>query len=226
MPTSTAVSEDEERRIDAFVQLTRIERALRCFLEQELEKLEGPRWSRGLPRDIVEKVKDPPTLQFTDFPDLKKILGSKWSRLKSLQQANKAQILTHLEGLEPIRNSIAHSRDISSGESALVQAAYFLLFPLLDDQETAKALPVACHPRTVLMRLKAALEYSGSVDPAEISLLRTRGDYRHVCEALASYERVRNRPGRSVALMKEVRREALKALSEELDPGEHPIVSR
>jgi len=210
--TLETLSEDEQRRIDAFLQLSRLERGLRAFLQEELSKVNGPNWVRALPKDIKEKI-ELRGVEYADFPDLKKILASNWRRLTgAVSQMKKEQILAHLEGLERVRNDIAHSRDVSDGALALVQAAYYVISPLFDESSQGKGFPLTDRPIIALTRLRGAISYSEPVASADLRCLLGAGDYRDVCQSIEDYERVRVRPGRDPGLMKRVQSEALDAV--------------
>jgi hypothetical protein len=203
--------EDEQRRVDAFLQLTRVERALRTFLKGRLLKADGPRWVKALPPDVAEKAHSG-GLEYTDFPDLKKIIGSAWRKLGAGDSGvSKTQITSHLEGLEPIRNDLAHSREISEEGLVLIQAAYFVTQKLTSEQEPA-GLPQTDHPGVAIHRVRGAVGHCSSVDAADLAAIRGKESMREACEALEAYERVRCLPGRDPALLERVTREALARL--------------
>jgi Swt1-like HEPN len=206
------LSEDEQRRVDAFIQLSRLERGLREFIEVELSRVEGPEWARTVPQDVKEKVQAG-GLEATDFPDLRKVLGSAWRKLgDAVSGLEKRQVLVHLEGLEPIRNDIAHSRNVSPGGLAMVQAAYYVLGPILDLHSAAGELPRTPYPRLTLDRVRGALTHSAGVDPSDLESLGDIAGHREMRRAVGDYERVRNRPGKSQALLNEARSTALETV--------------
>jgi hypothetical protein len=203
------ITEEEQRRLDVFLQLSRLERGLRRFVEAELRRNDGAKWTKALPNDVKEKV-SVRGLEHTDFPDLKKILGSAWSKFGgAVAQVNKSHVLIHLEGLEPIRNDIAHSRDVSEGQQALVEAAYHVVYPLVATSEPNRELPPTEHPRIALVRLQAALTHSVAAPRVDMDLLRSADGHEELCEAVDNYERVRRRPGRDQKLMASMRSNAL-----------------
>ena len=205
----TAITEEEQRRLDAFLQLTRLERGLRRTLESNLSECDGDRWLCALPPDIREKC-DPRGLDYADFPDLKKILGSSWRKLDPITSPlNKLQILSHLEGLEGIRNDLAHSRSVSEGSLAMIAAAYYVVSPLIAAGSLADSMPPTAHPRIALTRIATAIRHSSSVSPDDLGTLPA---HSAVCTQAEAYERVRKRPGRSQALFEEVQLEALAAI--------------
>jgi hypothetical protein len=199
----------EQRRVDAFLQLSRLERGIRRFLEKELSRTDGPSWPRTLPNDVKKKVVSG-GLELTDFPDLKKILGSKWRRLgDSTSGIRKDHLLSLLEALEPIRNDVAHSRDVPPGALAMVQAAYYVAEPILASDSLGDPLPPTVHQRVVLDRLHGALTYFAPIQESELYTLHDLDGYRETRVAIENYERVRFRPGRTEELMNQVRSVAL-----------------
>lgn len=215
------ITAEEQRRVDGFLQLSRIERGLRAFIEKRLQGSDGARWPNALPPDVREKVNEG-GLEFTDFPDLKKILGSNWKKFDQPTVGfKKHQVINHLEGLESIRNDIAHSRAISEGALALVQAAYYVLSPLIEEAHAPIELPSTQHPEVALNRVRGAINQSLSVGRSDLSLLEQDEAYSHVCRAISGYERVRTRPGRKPQLLAEVRAQALQAIEKcPMDVGE------
>src|SRR5688572_3149411 len=131
--TSLSDLDDRDKlRVDGFVRVTRIERGLRRLLEAELPVRVGARWVRSLPPDVGEKIVDG-CLDFLDFGDLKKCIAAKWSYLDCLHGviARRESLLVRLQELEPIRNNIAHSRDVTVGDLFLVAATYYMLEPVI-----------------------------------------------------------------------------------------------
>lgn len=209
----SALNEEEQRRIEAFLQLSRIERGTRGFIKSELAKIDGPDWHRRLPQDVREKV-EARGLEFTDFPDLRKILNSSWKRLgDAVRPVKRAHFLNLLEALEPIRNDVAHSRDISEGALSVIQAAYYLGQPILGLKGQETSFP-ASSPSVIAQRLRVALTYTSEINPADIAALQQDPDHWTRCEALEAYERIRQRPGRGEDLMQKVRSAALTAVDE------------
>jgi Swt1-like HEPN len=210
------ISEVEQRCLDAFLQLSRIERGLRSFIERELMRSDGPKWARSLPRDIREKV-EKKGIEHTDFPDLRKVLGSSWRKLgSSVNALKKNQVLNHLEGLEPIRNDIAHSRNVSEASLALVQAAYHVVGPLINESTSVRAFPPTAHPSVALSRLRGAIAHSSAITDADLNMLRAHSGQQRVCELVAEYERVRKRPGRDPLLLDTTRANAMQEIDSSL----------
>jgi hypothetical protein len=102
----------------------------------------GPQWHRAqLPQDVAEKFalavvmeRRLPWLQlvhhhpiyYVDFPDLKKIIERKdnWTAVFcKLFGANKILFTGIINELEPLRNSIAHSRRISDASLDIIETA-------------------------------------------------------------------------------------------------------
>lgn len=207
-----SISEDEQRRVDAFLQLTRVERGLRVFVEARLSEHDGQRWARSLPRDVREKV-EAAGLTHIDFPDLRKILSSAWRRLGEVTEAvDKRQVLVHLEGLEPIRNDIAHSRDVSPQALTLAQAAYYVLLPLIEDAVAVGDFPPTAHVDVIIDRLRGSIAHDGALSEADLEKLHENDGYVEIVDALANYARVRARPGRDPVLLEQTRMKAIQAL--------------
>jgi hypothetical protein len=102
----------------------------------------GPQWHRAqLPPDVAEKFSQAvamerrlPWLQlvrhhpiyYVDFPDLKKIIERRdnWHTVFcKLFGANKTVFTGFISELEPLRNSIAHSRRISDASLDIIETA-------------------------------------------------------------------------------------------------------
>lgn len=213
---SSEPSEDEQRRLDAYLSLSRLERGLRRFLEQELSRLHGERWVRALPNDVKAKV-EAADLEHIDFPDLKKTLGANWRHLQIQDAPEKRHALSHLEGLEPIRNDIAHSRNISEGALSVVQAAIHILTPLFEPTARGeRSLPATNHPRLALVRLRAAMAADVSVSMCDVATLEQESAYRPAAEAIQAYVRVRSRPGRRPDLLRATKQAAEEKVTETL----------
>ena len=190
------ITEDEQRRLDAFLQLTRLERGLRDFLTAELSQVLGAQWHRGLPNDIKPKVEGG-SLELTDFADLKKILGSRWRVLgTAVEQLRKEQALAHLEGLEPVRNDIAHSRDVSVRALILVQAAYFYFEPLLSPTGEGRPMQETTSAQVALFRMLPSLGSKVPLDSADLATLVSDPELLELTQALQGYQRLVTRAGR------------------------------
>jgi len=208
------IGEDEQRRVDAFLRLTRLERGLRSFIESELTRADGHAWKKALPSDVKEKV-DPTGLEYADFSDLKKIIGSAWRKFDlPTGQVGKQQVLIHLEGLESVRNDIAHSRNVTEDGLALIRAAYFTCRALVAPADAPDSLPPTDYPLVALERIGSAIDHCSAIDNADLGILK--GDWR--CQAayssICAYARVRDRPGRSPDLMKQVQESAISHIAE------------
>jgi hypothetical protein len=187
-----ASSPGEVLRLEAFMRLSRIERTLRRVLERELATALGKRWARSLPPDIAVKVVDD-SLDWLDFPDLKKCIGSKWRDLGTLSACgSKQQLIVHLEELEQIRNAIAHSRDVSPSDLALVRGTYALLEPIIVPEvsaEPAASLGIA------LLAVRQAVDARAAVQPGDLAAMRANADTTLLAEEVAAYDRLIRRPG-------------------------------
>jgi len=207
------LSEDEQRRIDAFLRLTRLERGLRDFIESELTRADGVDWKKFLPPDVMEKV-DPAGLEFADFPDLKKIISRAWSKFDLPSgQVEKRRVLVHLEGLEPVRNDIAHSRDVSDDELALIRAAYHTCRALIAPTDPPDTLPPTTYPLVALERIGAAIDHCSAIDEDDLETVQTDQRCRAAYDSACAYTRVRERPGRSPDLMKQVQESAISSIA-------------
>ncbi len=209
-------SEEEQRRVDAFLLLNRLERGIRNYLQTELSRIHGRGWERALPQDIKKKIEDR-GLAYADFPDLKKTLGSSWRHLEGVRPGDKSRILAHLEGLEDVRNDVAHSRDIPEGAVALLQAAFYVLSEVMQFPRTQAELPVTGHPGVALSRIKAAIEHHGPISANDLKTLEAEEDFSEVAATVAAYTRVKERPGRSLQLMQQVEAQALESINTYLD---------
>ncbi len=211
--TDASLTESEQRRVDAFVRITRLERGIRAFIETELSRVDGPQWHRALPGDVREKV-EAGGIEATDFPDLKKILGSAWRKFgESVSEVRKDHLLNFLEALETVRNDIAHSRDVSAEGLSMVGATYYVARPLLAAGTSMQfGLPQTPHTQVVLDRIKTALKYRECVEQPDLDSLRRLGDFAGVCSVLDDYERLRLRPGRSPALLDQLHDRAMREI--------------
>jgi len=205
------MTEEEERRVGAFLALSRLEQGLRRFLTAELERLKGRNWEKALPPDVREKVQNV-GLQASDFPDLKKILASNWNHLEIPSSLRKSTMLAHLEGLEPIRNAIAHSREIADGDLSMAQAALYVFRPLLGDQVPLPQPPTS-YRGVALSRISMALKFEEEVSDTDLDILSIDSDFATARGSVESYRRVRSRPGRQQSLLEGTRREAQDAIS-------------
>lgn len=208
------ISEEEQRRIDAFLRLTRLERGLRDFIERELRRADGRAWKKALPSDVREKV-DPAGMEFANFPDLKKIIGSAWKKFDlPAARVEKQQVLVHLEGLESVRNDIAHSRNVTEDGLALIRAAYHICRVLISPTDARDAFPPTNYPLVALERVEAAVGHSLEIDEIDLRTLRDEQRCQAAYSSACAYARVRKRPGRSPDLMKQVQEKATSCIAE------------
>jgi hypothetical protein len=204
---------DEQLRIEGFQKITRLEIGLRRLLERELKGKLGERWWKALPQDVKEKVREA-SLDYVDFPDLKKCISSKWSELACFHDKyRKDHVVFHLEELEPIRNDLAHSRNITSRELALVNAAYSFFEPLL-----SVVLPQSRrrdHPGATLLRVHQTIERDALIARADLEAVRKLDESvaaSSAYEALATYNGVRRQRRNTRAERERSRAIALDAL--------------
>jgi hypothetical protein len=184
---------------------------LRGLLETAQPEIEGPRWWRTLPPDIRENA-EKPELAYTNFPDLKKILSSRWSRIESyVGHLRKQQVVVHLEELEAIRNDIAHSRAISPRSLALVQGTYYLLEDLITPYLSEPDQAVAdADPSCALLAIQGCIHRKHDIRPDLLKTLTASPSLPpDLIDAVLTYSRVLNRPGRSRQLLHEATEHAL-----------------
>src|SRR5690349_7061724 len=209
------LTEVERPRCDAFVRLTRIEVGLRRALEAMLPVAVGRRWVKALPPDIQLNVVDS-SLDGLYFPDLKKIVANKWSQLTEFHDlGDRQRLIVHLEELEPIRNDIAHSRAITVGQLALVDATYQLLDPILAPYRprVGDEHPPGTDPTKAMIEVVRSLQALESLNKATVELvgppLATASEARTIQARLAAYERIHSRPGHSPSDLSNARDYAL-----------------
>lgn len=112
--------------------LQRLENSLREFISKELSKVTPDWWIQRVPHDVRQHAedrkakneslwpwhheKDLPLIYYIDFPDYIKIITRKdnWKDVFAPIFRDNEAISTKLRELEPIRNDIAHSREISA----------------------------------------------------------------------------------------------------------------
>jgi len=118
-----------------------LEVGLREYTIRTLHETVGPLWWKSrLPSDILDKVRDARRslsgtawarfawhhpLHYVDFPDLKKILlrRDNWDQAFSDKFIRKEILEGMLANLEPVRNSIAHNREISAEDVEALRIA-------------------------------------------------------------------------------------------------------
>ncbi|QLH09473.1 Swt1 family HEPN domain-containing protein [Candidatus Nitrosotenuis sp. DW1] len=108
-----------------------LEERLRSIIQFRLSKITTEWWKQRIPQDVQENAKkrkgenDSPwsffrsghdLIDFVDFPDYAKIITRRdnWNEVFSSIFYNKEEFATKLKELEPIRNAISHSRNLSS----------------------------------------------------------------------------------------------------------------
>lgn len=117
--------------MDAYSVLLQIEVALRELIISELSEFGAKWWKQRLPGDIVIKVRQGREYErmvpwrqavphhpiyYTDLPDLTKVITARnnWDDKFSSIFGNAEHFRNSMRTLEPIRNSVAHSRIIST----------------------------------------------------------------------------------------------------------------
>ncbi len=130
LPTEKEMREKERKM--PYDTLQRLENALREFISKELSKKTPDWWNQRVPSDVSQRAeerknkseslwpwhqeKDLPLIYYVDFPDYIRIITRRdnWKETFAPIFRDKEAISTKLRELEPIRNDIAHSRDISA----------------------------------------------------------------------------------------------------------------
>ncbi len=130
LPTKEEVKEKEKKM--PYETFQRLENAFREFISGELSKITPDWWIQRVPPDVREHAedrktksenlwpwhheKDLPLIYYVDFPDYIKIITRKdnWKDIFAPIIRDKEAVSTKLRELEPIRNDIAHSREISA----------------------------------------------------------------------------------------------------------------
>lgn len=130
LPTEKEIREKERKM--PYDTLLRLENALREFISKELSKITPDWWIQRVPSDVCQRAedrkarsenlwpwhqeKDLPLIYYVDFPDYIRIIIRKdnWKETFSSKFKDKEAVSAKLRELEPIRNDIAHSRDVSA----------------------------------------------------------------------------------------------------------------
>jgi len=130
LPTEKEIKEKEKKV--PYETLQRLENALRESISKELSKITPDWWVQRVPSDVRQHAeerkvrsenlwpwhqeKDLPLIYYVDFPDYIRIIIRKdnWKETFSSKFKDKEAVSAKLRELEPIRNDIAHSRDVSA----------------------------------------------------------------------------------------------------------------
>lgn len=138
--------EDSEKRdriafekTEPYQILKSLETKLRLFIEENLKKINPNWWKERVPEDIrsnanqrqelaespcpwIKKEEKSPVIFYIDFTDCVKIIerNDNWNEVFQKTFKDKGFISQRLKELKPIRDSIAHSRPISSQEFNLL----------------------------------------------------------------------------------------------------------
>lgn len=139
-PETRPFAPEANRQI--FDTLFAVEVGLRELIIETLETDIGPKWFKQLPADVREKAHagrdsqrraewttyvDHHPLYYIDFPDLGKVIASKWNTHFSKFFSDKTILLASLRQLEPIRNKIAHNRKATDADLTQVAAVRSVL---------------------------------------------------------------------------------------------------
>jgi hypothetical protein len=136
-------SVDIEGPIQAFVHMRAIENVLRELIVASLAAVAGPRWHRTrMPVDVQVKFDSAVShergftwkmliphhpIYYIDFPDLKKLIERRdnWSDVfQPIFGSGKDVVITMMSELEPLRNAIAHTRDLHQTAIDLIITSY------------------------------------------------------------------------------------------------------
>jgi len=130
------VERGKPKREDAYEMLKRLETKLRECIQTSLEKVSRNWWKERIPEDVQDRArlrkegnekqwpwhaeKDLPLIFYVDFADYAKIIirRDNWEQVFKQIFREKDIILAKLKELEPIRNAVAHVRDLSQRQLA------------------------------------------------------------------------------------------------------------
>lgn len=124
---------DNEIRVmsNAYSMLYNLENSLRMFVEKKLREEFGDQWweSGVTQRDIrqgagerkaVEPDSNLSLINYTEFRDLRRIINNNWEIFRDTFQSQSG-IVSRIEELESIRNTIAHTRLLSNDDLAKLE---------------------------------------------------------------------------------------------------------
>lgn len=130
--------------------LKKLEQTLRDHVQQRLSSLTDHWWKQRVPPDVREnaerrkKASDNPwpwdegrdldLIHYVDFPDYAKMIEKRdnWKEAFSEDFQDKSWITTKLRELEPIRNDIAHMRDLSDRQLKKLELYTEEILPCLE----------------------------------------------------------------------------------------------
>jgi len=139
MISSLASPSKDESHSDAGLTLEKLERAIRRFVEAKLRTMTANWWIERVPADVRHRAEErqrrdetlwpwlsPKTAlvsEFLDFSDYKKIIAAEenWEQVFREQLVNREIVVAKLLELEPIRNTIAHHRELSAEQLEVVR---------------------------------------------------------------------------------------------------------
>jgi len=138
----TTTDEELEREYIAsepYILLKELESCIREFIESKLSALTKNWWKERIPQDVresteerkdrnaalwpwTEKEEDHP-IYYINFPEYEKIITKRdnWREIFSTYFTDRNIITTKLRELEPIRNKIAHFRELTKSEKTKLQ---------------------------------------------------------------------------------------------------------
>lgn len=125
------LAEHNSSKLNAYELLKHLESSLRVSIEKALSEISADWWNEKIPNDVKQKaenrkkrnekqwpwiaVNNLHAIHYIDFPDYAKIITRRdnWNAVFEKIFGNSERIIFKLNELEPIRNAIAHARDIS-----------------------------------------------------------------------------------------------------------------
>ena len=130
-----------QENLAAYELLFRIEVGMREFIIESLAAQYGQRWAISqLPGDVLDSYRSGRAVErnlrwsemiphhplyYTDFPDLTKIIqrNDNWNSVFKAVFQSKGIVVATLQGLEPIRNKIAHNRKVTGADVRALESA-------------------------------------------------------------------------------------------------------
>jgi len=125
-----SAQEKSQSQKESYELLKELEQKLRHVIENEISKISSDWWKQRIPNDVREnalqrkKKNDSPwnwvsggspLIDYVDFTDYAKIISRRdnWNDVFRNIFGNKEELVSKLKELEPIRNTIMHSRNLN-----------------------------------------------------------------------------------------------------------------
>ena len=133
------LAEHHSSQLSAYELLKQLESSLRISIEKAMSEISPDWWNARIPNDVKQNAENrkrrnekqwPWTtvdnlhvIHYIDFPDYAKIITRRdnWNEVFEKIFGNRERLIQKLNELEPIRNAIAHSRDISQRDLLKLQ---------------------------------------------------------------------------------------------------------